>query len=91
FNIVRPNFIRVEADELSYPLHILLRYELERDIMNEKITISEVPQVWNEKMENYLGIIPPDDARGCLQDPHWSRMFGYFSNLCYGNYLSYPN
>ncbi|MFX0050115.1 MAG: carboxypeptidase M32 [Candidatus Hermodarchaeota archaeon] len=88
FNIVRPNFIRVEADELTYPLHILLRYELERDMMNEKINISKVPQVWNEKMENYVGIIPPDDARGCLQDPHWSRMFGYFPTYAMGIILA---
>ncbi len=88
FNIVRPNYIRVEADELCYPMHILLRYELERDMMNEKINISELPQVWNEKMENYMGIIPPDDARGCLQDPHWSRMFGYFPTYAMGTILA---
>ncbi|MFW9906452.1 MAG: carboxypeptidase M32 [Candidatus Thorarchaeota archaeon] len=88
FNIVRPNFIRVEADELCYPIHILLRYELERDMMNEKISISEVPQVWNEKMENYIGIVPPDDARGCLQDPHWTRMLGYFPTYAMGTILA---
>jgi carboxypeptidase Taq len=88
FNIVRPNFIRVEADELCYPMHILLRYELERDMMNEKLDISELPQVWNEKMETYLGIIPPDDTRGCLQDPHWSRMFGYFPTYAMGTILA---
>ena len=76
------NFIRVEADELTYPLHVILRYELERDLISGALAVADLPAAWNQKMQHYLGITPPDDALGCLQDVHWSAgLFGYFP--CY--------
>ncbi|GAH88620.1 unnamed protein product, partial [marine sediment metagenome] len=67
-NSVQPSLIRVEADEVTYSLHIILRYEIEKDLIGENILVSELPQIWNDKMETLLGIIPPDDAKGVLQD-----------------------
>jgi len=88
-NMVRPSFIRVEADEVTYNLHILLRFELEREILEGKVKISEVPAVWNERMEKYLGIVPPDDVQGCLQDVHWAfGLVGYFPTYTLGNLLA---
>ncbi|MDI6887316.1 MAG: carboxypeptidase M32 [Candidatus Thermoplasmatota archaeon] len=85
-NVVRPSFIRVEADEVTYNLHILLRYELEIDIFDDKVSAKELPQLWNEKMEDYLGIVPENDAVGVLQDVHWSQgYFGYFPTYSLGN------
>ena len=79
------NFIRVEADELTYPLHVILRYEIERDLFAGKIQVAELPAVWNAKMQEYLGITPPDDALGLMQDVHWSGgMFGYFPSYTLG-------
>jgi carboxypeptidase Taq len=76
------NFIRVDADELTYPLHVILRYELERDLIGGTLQVADLPRAWNQKMQDYLGITPPDDALGCLQDVHWSAgLFGYFP--CY--------
>lgn len=83
------NRIRVEADELTYHLHIVLRYEIERDLVRGDLDVSEVPAVWNEKMEEYLGVTPEDDAEGCLQDIHWSHgSFGYFSTYSLGSVLA---
>jgi carboxypeptidase Taq len=85
-NKVERSFIRVEADEVTYPLHILLRYEIEKMIFEDKVEIEELPQVWNEKMEVFLNITPPDDAMGILQDVHWSGgAFGYFPSYALGN------
>ena len=81
-NRMKPSLIRVEADELTYNLHIILRLEIEEALINGRMEVADVPRVWNEKTEQYLGITPPDDARGCLQDVHWSfGGFGYFP--CY--------
>lgn len=88
-NIAQPSLIRVEADELTYCLHIMLRYEMEKDIMERKLTAADLPRVWNEKMQAYFGITPPDDKSGCLQDTHWSSgLFGYFPSYALGNAFS---
>ncbi len=85
-NIARPSLIRTEADELSYCLHILIRYELEKAFVNGEITVDEIPALWNAKYKEYLGVEVPDDARGCLQDVHWSSVyFGYFPSYALGN------
>ena len=85
-NIARPSLIRTESDELSYCLHILVRYELEKAFVNGEITVDEIPALWNAKYREYLGVEVPDDARGCLQDVHWSSVyFGYFPSYALGN------
>lgn len=84
-NAVQPSFIRVEADEVTYGLHIILRFELEKMIIEENIQVDELPGLWNEKMEELLGITPPDDAEGILQDPHWGGGYGYFPTYALGN------
>ncbi len=86
FNHVKPGFIRIEADEVTYNLHIALRFELENDLINNKLDPQYLPEAWNEKMKSYLGIIPPTDAQGVLQDVHWSYgNFGYFPTYTLGN------
>ncbi|MBO4247271.1 carboxypeptidase M32 [Halomicrobium sp. IBSBa] len=89
-NTVHPdNLIRVEADELTYHMHIVLRFEIERDLIHGDLDVSEVPQVWNDKMEEYLGVRPETDAEGCLQDIHWSHgSFGYFPTYSLGSVLA---
>ena len=83
------NPIRVEADELTYHLHIVLRYELERDLVRGDLDVAEVPAVWNDRMEAYLGFRPETDAEGCLQDIHWSHAsFGYFPTYSLGSVLA---
>jgi len=85
-NVARPSLIRTEADELSYCLHIMVRYELEKAFVNGEITVDEIPALWREKYREYLGIEVPDDAQGCLQDVHWSSVyFGYFPSYALGN------
>ncbi len=85
-NTVRPSPIRVEADEVTYNLHIILRFELERDLIERRLAVKDVPAAWNEKMRELLGITPKDDAEGCLQDIHWSMgAFGYFPTYALGN------
>ena len=85
-NVVRPSLIRTEADELSYCLHILVRYELEKGFVNGEISVDEVPALWKEKYREYLGVEVPDDRAGCLQDVHWSGIaFGYFPSYALGN------
>ncbi|HET7325275.1 MAG TPA: carboxypeptidase M32, partial [Halococcus sp.] len=80
---------RVEADELTYHMHIVLRFEIERELIEGDLNVSEVPDVWNDKMEEYLGIRPDSDADGCLQDIHWSHgTFGYFPTYSLGSVLS---
>ncbi|PID58269.1 carboxypeptidase [candidate division KSB3 bacterium] len=88
-NVVRPDYIRVEADELTYNLHIFIRFELETALISGAVGVKELPQLWNHKMETYLGITPPNDALGVLQDVHWSAgLFGYFPTYTLGNVLS---
>ncbi len=85
-NKVENSFIRVEADELTYSLHIILRYEMERDIFAGKIAVEDLPRVWNAKMKDYFGLDVPNDAQGLLQDPHWANgNYGYFPNYALGN------
>lgn len=85
---VEPSFIRVGADELTYNLHILVRFELEVEILTGKLAIRDLPEAWNAKYEAYLGIVPPTDSLGCLQDVHWSRgAVGYFPAYAMGNLI----
>jgi carboxypeptidase Taq len=85
-NKVAPSFIRVEADEVTYNLHILIRFELERALISEDLSVDALPAAWNDKYQKYLGILPPDDALGCLQDVHWSAgLIGYFPTYTLGN------
>lgn len=85
-NIVEATPIRYEADEVTYNLHVMLRFEIEDMLLNDKIRVADLPDVWNQKMEEYLGIIPPDDAHGVLQDIHWSTgCIGYFPSYLIGN------
>ncbi|NWF97088.1 MAG: carboxypeptidase M32 [Candidatus Thorarchaeota archaeon] len=85
-NIVRPSKIRVEADELTYSLHIIIRFEIERDLFSGKISVSELPQAWNDKYEHYLGVEIENDSEGVMQDIHWSAgLFGYFPSYALGN------
>jgi carboxypeptidase Taq len=84
-NESKPSFIRIEADELTYPLHIMIRYEIEKGLINGKIEVKDLPQVWNNKYEEYLGIIPTSNAVGVLQDVHWAGgSFGYFPSYALG-------
>jgi carboxypeptidase Taq len=88
-NKVQPSYIRVEADEATYNLHIMLRLEIEIDMLEGKAAIKDLPEIWNAKMQDYLGIVPPNDALGVLQDVHWSGgMIGYFSTYALGNIIS---
>jgi carboxypeptidase Taq len=85
-NDVRPSLIRVEADEATYNLHILVRFELEQALLEGDLPVGDLPAAWNRKYHNYLGIDPPDDARGVLQDVHWSAgLIGYFPTYSLGN------
>jgi len=85
-NKVRSSYIRVEADELTYNFHIILRFELEQALMNGDLLAKDVPTAWNDKMVELLGKAPPTDSEGCLQDVHWSRpSFGYFPTYALGN------
>ena len=89
-------FIRVEADEVTYPLHIILRYEIEKGLIEGKndlkcpdlsgtIQVDDLPKIWNQKMKEYLGIVPKTDTEGVLQDTHWaSGNFGYFPTYTLG-------
>jgi len=88
-NDVKPSFIRVEADEATYNLHILLRFEIEHAIFNKEVKTEDIPALWNDKFQKYFGIKPPDDARGCLQDVHWGAgLIGYFPTYTLGNLYS---
>jgi carboxypeptidase Taq len=88
-NVLRPSEIRVEADEVTYNLHILLRFELEVALIEGDLTVADLPSIWNAKMEEYLGIAPKNDAEGVLQDIHWADgLFGYFPTYTIGNILS---
>jgi len=85
-NDVRPSLIRVEADEATYNLHILVRFELEQALLDGELKVSDLPAAWNEKYQKYLGITPPNDRLGVLQDVHWSAgLVGYFPTYSLGN------
>ncbi len=89
-NRVQPSYIRVEADELTYNLHVLTRFELECDLLTEKLWVKDLPEAWNAKYTEYLGVTPRNDGEGCLQDVHWSHgSIGYFPTYSMGNLLSY--
>lgn len=84
-NEAKPSLIRIEADELTYVLHIMVRYEIEKDLFDGSLEVKDLPRIWNEKMEQYLGICPQNDAAGVLQDVHWSGGdFGYFPSYALG-------
>ncbi|MEE3234135.1 MAG: carboxypeptidase M32 [Candidatus Latescibacterota bacterium] len=88
-NQVVPSFIRVEADEVTYNLHIIVRLELEVALFEQQLVVKDLPEAWNEKMDKYLGIVPKDDKYGVLQDVHWSLgHFGYFPTYTLGNLYS---
>lgn len=88
-NKVEPSLIRVNADEATYNLHVMLRLELEIGMVEGVLRVKDLPEIWNAKMNEYLGVTPPDDARGVLQDIHWSGgMMGYFSTYALGNLVS---
>ena len=85
-NRVRPSLIRVEADEVTYNLHVMLRFEIERALFEEDLAVEQLPHLWNQKMAEYLGVVPKNDAEGVLQDIHWSGgAFGYFPTYTLGN------
>ena len=88
-NWVQPSFIRVEADETTYNLHIILRFELEQELLAGTVDLRELPEIWNARMREYLGVEPPNDALGVLQDMHWAvGLIGYFSTYALGNVIS---
>ena len=85
-NDVERSFIRVEADEATYNLHIILRFEMEQALVNGDLPPADVPGAWNEKFQQMFGLTPPNDAQGCLQDIHWSMGgLGYFPTYTLGN------
>ncbi len=87
-NRVNPSMIRVEADEVTYNFHIMLRFELELALLEGRLKVTELPEAWNAKMQDYLGLTPPNDAQGVLQDVHWSAgLIGYFPTYALGNLL----
>ena len=88
-NRVHPSLIRIHADEVTYNMHVILRFELEQEIVNGRIALRDLPTAWNEKMVEYLGVEPENDAEGVLQDVHWSGgSIGYFSTYSLGNVMS---
>jgi len=88
-NHVQPSKIRVEADEVTYGLHVIIRFNLERDLFADKIGVDELPQIWNENYDKYLGVTIKNDSEGVMQDTHWaSGLFGYFPSYALGNIYS---
>jgi carboxypeptidase Taq len=83
--VYEDNLRRTDADEVTYHMHVILRTEIERDLVRGNLEVSEVPQVWNDKMEQYLGVRPETDAEGCLQDPHWTKNVPGFINYTLGH------
>lgn len=82
---VKPSFIRVDADEVTYPLHVIMRYEIEKEIIDNRLQAKDLPSLWNQKMQEYLGIVPDTDTIGCMQDIHWpSGTIGYFPSYTNG-------
>src|SRR5919198_4095173 len=89
FNNVKPDYIRVDADEVTYNLHIAMRYEIEKKTFGDELSVSEIPEFWNDRMEQLLGVRPTKDSQGVLQDTHWSSgLFGYFPTYTLGNLVS---
>src|SRR3954454_18564285 len=89
FNNVKADYIRVDADEVTYNLHIAIRYEIEKKIFGDELSVSEIPEFWNDRMEQLLGVRPTNDAQGVLQDTHWSSgLLGYFPTYTLGNLVS---
>ena len=85
-NDVRPSLVRVEADEATYNLHILIRFELEQQLLTDELGVDDLPAAWNDHYKKYLGIRPPSDAEGVLQDIHWAAgLVGYFPTYSLGN------
>jgi carboxypeptidase Taq len=88
-NAVEPSLIRVEADEVTYNLHVMVRFEIERALFENRIQVNHLPETWNDLMEEYLGIRPTSDSDGVLQDIHWSMgAFGYFPTYAIGNLMA---
>jgi carboxypeptidase Taq len=88
-NKVQPDFIRVEADEVTYNMHIFARFELEQAMVDGSLKMADVPEAWNGKYEEYLGIVPTKDSEGVLQDVHWSHgTIGYFPTYTLGNIMA---
>ena len=88
-NIVEPSLIRIEADELTYHFHVIIRYEIEKMLLDGSLEVADIPAVWNKKYFDYLGVKVPNDAMGCLQDIHWSHgSFGYFPTYTIGSLYS---
>jgi carboxypeptidase Taq len=88
-NRVNPSLIRVEADEVTYNLHIILRYEMENELLEGRLCVADAPEAWNARMQEYLGVTPPSNREGILQDVHWSiGAMGYFPTYSLGNILS---
>jgi carboxypeptidase Taq len=86
---VQPSLIRIKADEVTYGMHVILRFELERDIVNDRVELKDLPDVWNARMQEYLGVEVPDDAHGVLQDTHWAvGLIGYFPTYLLGTVMS---
>jgi carboxypeptidase Taq len=84
-NHCEPSLIRIEADECTYPLHIMVRYEIEKELFDGDLQVKDLPSVWNEKMKEYLGVVPSNNGEGVLQDVHWSGGdFGYFPSYALG-------
>jgi carboxypeptidase Taq len=88
-NKVHPSLIRIDADEITYNMHIILRFELEQELIDDRLAVKDLPGAWNARMEEYLGVDVPDDARGVLQDMHWAGgSLGYFPTYSLGNVIS---
>ena len=88
-NRVEPSLIRVEADEITYHLHVILRFTLERELIAGRLDVDDVPEAWNAGMEKLLGVVPESDSNGCLQDIHWALgALGYFPTYTLGTLMS---
>jgi carboxypeptidase Taq len=88
-NKVQPSLSRIDADEVTYNMHIILRFELEQELIDNRLAVRDLPEAWNARMDEYLGVDVPDDARGVLQDMHWAGGgFGYFPTYSLGNVIS---
>ena len=88
-NRVSPSLIRVEADEVTYGLHIIVRFELEQELVEGRLAIRDLPEAWNARYKEYLGVDVPDDAHGVLQDVHWAAgLIGYFPTYALGNLIA---
>jgi carboxypeptidase Taq len=88
-NKVQPSLIRIDADEVTYNMHIIVRFELEQELIDGRLPVEDLPQAWNDRMAEYLGVQVPDDAHGVLQDMHWAGgSFGYFPTYSLGNVIS---